>query len=153
MIAALAERDLASMKIRQRIATAVRVRLEQNIEHREAIRLGLAHMASPRRAGEGLRWLYHTVDAMWRAAGDTATDFNFYTKRMLLAGVYTSTLVYWLDDHSQDCGDTWAFLDRRIEDVMQIQKFRGRVEKLVPDPSPLFRFLRPHRWAGNHDGK
>lgn len=144
---ALAARDLASMRIRDRIATAVRVRLEQNAEHQEAIRMGLAHLALPQHAAEGTRWLYHTVDAMWHAAGDTSTDYNFYTKRLLLAGVYTSTLVYWLDDRSENFTETWAFLDRRIENVMGIQKIRGRLEGMVPDLDRLARFLRPRRSA------
>ena len=147
MIETLAARDLESMRIRERIATAVRVRLEQNVPYREAIRLGLAHLALPQHAAEGTRWLYKTVDAMWRAAGDTSTDYNFYTKRLLLAGVYTSTLVYWLDDKSENFADTWAFLDRRIENVMGIQKFRGRLERMMPDFDRLARFLRPRRSA------
>jgi ubiquinone biosynthesis protein COQ9 len=147
MIEALAAIDLESMRIRERIATAVRVRLEQNSHNREAIRLGLAHFALPQHAAEGTRWLYDTVDAMWRAAGDTSTDYNFYTKRLLLAGVYASTLVYWLDDRSENSADTWAFLDRRIENVMGIQKFRGRLEGMMPNFDRLARFLRPRRSA------
>ncbi len=137
MEAELARRDLGNMKIRDRIATAVRVRLEQQAPHREAIRRALAVQALPQNGPGGLKSLYRTVDAMWRAAGDTATDFNFYTKRLLLSGVYVSTLMFWLNDKSDDLEATWAFLDRRIGDVMQIQKLRGRFGRYLPDPEGL----------------
>jgi ubiquinone biosynthesis protein COQ9 len=71
--------------------------------------------------------LYKTVDAMWYAAGDTSTDFNFYTKRATLAGVYSSTLLYWLNDRSEGDDATWAFLDRRIDDVLKIEELKSRV--------------------------
>ena len=131
MVEELNRRDLAAMKIRQRIATAVRVRLEQNTRHRDAIRRALALQATPQHAAAGVGGMARTVDLMWRAAGDNATDFNWYTKRALLAGVYGSTLLYWLDDASTDFEATWAFLDRRIEDVMRIQKLRGRFDQAV----------------------
>ena len=72
-----------------------------------------------------MRLLYKTVDAMWYAAGDTSTDFNFYTKRATLAGVYSSTLLYWLNDRSEGNEATWSFLDRRIEDVMRFEKWKA----------------------------
>ena len=143
MLEELAERDLASMPIRDRVALCVRVRLEQLAPHREAVRRAVALQSLPPFASAGLRSLYRTVDAMWRAAGDQATDFNFYTKRALLAWVYGTTVLYWLDDESQDCADSWAFLGRRIEDVMKIGgaggRLRGAAERLTPWP------LRPRR--------
>ncbi|MFQ5972153.1 MAG: COQ9 family protein, partial [Alphaproteobacteria bacterium] len=120
MLAALGSMDLASMKVRERIATAVETRLRQNAKHKEAVRLALAYLAQPHHAGLALRCLYRTVDAMWYACGDTATDFNFYTKRALLAGVYGATVLYWISDRSPDDEATWGFLDRRIGDVMNI---------------------------------
>ena len=113
---------LEGMKIRQRIATAVRIKLEIMEPDREAIRKILALLALPFHCVTALRQLYETVDAMWHSVGDTSTDFNFYTKRLMLAGVYVSTLTYWLDDESPGHDATWAFLDRRIENVMQIEK-------------------------------
>ena len=128
MLDALAKRDLAAMKVRQRIAAAVRLRLELLEQHREAVRRGLAFMALPPNAGLGLTCLYRTVDAIWYAAGDRATDYNFYTKRLLLAGVYSSTLLYWLDDASEGHEQTWAFLERRIAEVLKVG---GRLGKAV----------------------
>ncbi len=127
MSEALAERDLASLPIRQRIATAVRVRLDQAAPHREAIRRALALQMTPAYASALPGDVARTVDAMWRAAGDSATDFNYYTKRALLAAVYGATLLHWLDDDTPGQEATWAFLDRRIGDVMRIQKARGRL--------------------------
>ncbi len=120
--------SLDTMKIRERIATAVMVRLRQAEPHKEAVRRAVAHYNMPWNAPLGMKSLYRTVDAMWRAAGDESTDFNFYTKRILLAKVYMTTLYYWLNDGSNNMEDTEAFLHRRIDNVMQIQKakFKAR---------------------------
>lgn len=145
MAAALAEQDIAALKIRERIAAAVRWRLEAAAPHREAVRRTLSYLGQPRHAGLGLRCLYRTVDEMWHAAGDTATDFNFYTKRGLLAGVYTSSLLFWLDDESEDHQATWEFLDRRIADAMRIPKITGRLRQLpagIPRPRRFVRRVR-----------
>jgi ubiquinone biosynthesis protein COQ9 len=133
----LARRDLGSMKIRERIAAAIRVRLEQAGPHREAVRRALSVLALPSNAPAALRALYRTVDAVWRAAGDTSTDWNFYTKRALLAGVYSTTVLCWLDDVSDGSAETWEFLDRRIADVMRVPQITGRVR------GAFDRMLRP----------
>ncbi len=141
MVATLrSDYQLSAMKIRERIATAVMVRLRQNTAHREAVRRAIAFYALPWNVAAGLNALYATVDAMWREAGDTSTDYNFYTKRMLLAGVFKSTVVVWLDDASDDLAATEAFLRRRIENVMQIEKAKakvigsvGKLESWLPD--------------------
>ena len=137
MVAALARRDLAALPVRERIALAVRLRLEQAADHRDAVRHALALRMTPAHGGALPGDVARTVDAMWRAAGDTATNFNYYTKRALLAGVYGATLLYWLDDRSPGFADSWAFLDRRIADIMRIQKARGRLDRA------LARFARP----------
>ena len=145
MLEALDERDLTAMKVRERIAAAVRARLAALEPHREAVRRALTVLAMPQNAPLGLRLLYETVDQMWYAAGDTATDFNFYTKRGLLAGVYAATTLYWLDDRSPGAGDTHAFLERRLADVMAIPRYGARLrEGLDRLPNPL-RLLRPAR--------
>lgn len=128
MLATLArDYNLPALKIRERIATAVMVRLRANAPHREAVRRAVGFYALPWNAAAGLTALYATVDAMWRAAGDTSTDYNFYTKRALLAGVFSTTLKVWLDDSSEDFRDTEAFLRRRIENVMQIEKAKAKL--------------------------
>ncbi|MSO65777.1 MAG: COQ9 family protein [Alphaproteobacteria bacterium] len=139
---ALAPADLVALPFRDRIAKIVRVRLEQNSEHREAIRQAIGAQIGMQFAADRCRGLYRTVDAMWRLAGDTATDFSFYTKRASLAAVYTATLLYWLDDDSPDYVETWSFLARRIENVLAIGKLRGRVERwteALPNPVRFFR--------------
>jgi len=133
--------DLPAMRVRDRIAAAVRLRLEQNAEHREAIRRALAFLALPQNGPLGLKCLYRTVDAMWYAAGDTSTDYNFYTKRLLLSGVYSSTLLFWLNDESEGSAETWAFLSRRIDEVLKIGGNLGKgVKTLLDFPDRLFRF-------------
>ena len=117
---ALAGRALDKLRVRERVTVGVATRLELMAPNREAVRRALTVLALPLNVPVGLRCLYDTVDLIWRAAGDTATDWNFYTKRALLAGVYSSTVLYWLDDRSENFSDTRAFLDRRIADAMRL---------------------------------
>jgi ubiquinone biosynthesis protein COQ9 len=145
MLDALAQQNLAALKVRERVATAVRARLAVLAPHREAVRRALTLLALPRNLPLGLTLLYHTVDAIWRAAGDTATDFNFYTKRGLLAGVQAATTLYWLDDRSPGGEATQAFLDRRLADVMAIPKLGARVRDGVDRLPNPFRLARPAR--------
>jgi ubiquinone biosynthesis protein COQ9 len=135
MTAVLEKTDLGGMRVRERIATGVRVRLDLLSRHREAVRRTCSYLALPQNVSLGFRCLYSTVDGIWRAAGDTATDFNFYTKRALLAGVYSATLLYWLNDESEEFTDTLAFLDRRIADVMEFEKARGRLKNVLSRPA------------------
>ena len=142
MVAAYEQAAAAGLKLREKVALAVRLRLEANYANREAIRRALALFALPIHAPLAARALYRTVDAVWYAVGDRSTDYNFYTKRALLAGVYGSTVLFWLNDKSPGAEETWSFLDRRIADVMRVPKAIGRLEKLagkLPDP---FRLLR-----------
>jgi ubiquinone biosynthesis protein COQ9 len=153
MVADLAARDLAALKVRERIALAIRVRLERWQGHREAIRRALTLLPVPSMAGPALRGWAQTVDAIWRAVGDRSNDFSYYTKRMLLAGVYAATLLYWLEDRSEGAIATWAFLDRRIADVMRIPQLRARIEKQLkraPSPVDILRRVargRSGRWT------
>lgn len=142
MLRVLEGRDLAAMKVRERVRLAVMTRLELAAPHREAVRRALALEALPQHAPRALKQLYRTVDAIWYAAGDTATDYNFYTKRLLLAGVYGATLLHWLDDKSENFAGTAAFLDRRLADVMRIEKAKGKLAKLADRLPNPFRNLR-----------
>lgn len=141
----LAKHDLAAMKVRARITFAVRTRLEVDEGNREALRRATAYLALPTSGTAAARALYGTVDAIWRAAGDTSTDYNFYTKRLVLSGVYSSTIAIWFGDDTDGFEKTWAFLDRRIQDVMQFEKVKGQAEKIfnaIPSPLGLVARLR-----------
>ena len=127
----LAAMDLKAMKIRARIAAAVRTRLAILKPHKEAARRAAALLSLPMHAALGAKLVYRTVDAMWRAAGDTATDFNFYTKRGILAGVYGSTAMRWFNDTSEDEAPTEEFLTARIENVMQFEKFKAKAKEAL----------------------
>jgi len=126
---ALAEKNLAEMKVRERIGAAVLARIDATRAHKEAARRAAAFLLMPARAPLGMKLLYQTVDAMWRAAGDTSTDFNFYTKRAILSAVYSSTLMRWFNDASQDEIATHEFLAARIENVMQFEKFKAEMRE------------------------
>ena len=129
----------SQLKIRERIKMAVRARIEQTVGGRESVRRGLALLALLPNAPLGLKLLYRTVDAIWYAAGDTSTDFNFYTKRATLAGVFSSTLLYWLNDRSEGDQATWDFLARRIDDVMRFEKLKADVRSWKPNRTAAHR--------------
>ena len=117
---------LAKMKIRERIRALVWTRLEIMGPAREAVRSGLSVVSMPQNLPLAMRIGWRSADLMWRLAGDTATDFNHYTKRMTLGAVHASTLFAWLDDQSEGWTDTAAFLDRRIDNVMQFEKWKAQ---------------------------
>ena len=142
MLEILANRNMSEMRIRDRITTGVRVRLELLIGEREVMRRALSFLAMPQNTVLAMRCLYRTVDSIWHAAGDTATDWNFYSKRGLLAAVYATTLLFWLDDDSEGFTETWAFLDRRISNVLKVPKAAARCREMVPNPLRFFRGRR-----------
>jgi ubiquinone biosynthesis protein COQ9 len=131
MLEGMERLNLDAMRIRDRIATGVRLSIEVNTPYREAVRRALSFLALPQNAAIAARNTSKTVNAIWYAAGDTSTDFNFYTKRGLLAPVYVSTVLYWLGDESEGCTATWAYLDRRIDDVMHIPKIQARIKDAI----------------------
>ena len=127
MLDALAAADLANMRFRDRIAHAVWLRLEA--VDREVVRRGMALFSLPFTAPEGTRLVWETADVIWDALGDTSEDVNWYTKRATLSGVFASTVLFWLGDDSEGFAATRDFLDRRIDDVMQIEKAKATVRE------------------------
>lgn len=123
MAEALVLADLPSLRYRDRVALAVMLRLEA--AERELVRRGSALFALPQHAAEGAGLIWGTADAIWNALGDTSRDVNWYSKRATLSAVYGATVLYWLGDTSEGDADTRAFLDRRIETVMQIEKVKA----------------------------
>lgn len=116
--------DLDVMRIRERVTFAVRTRMEA-VSDKDILRKGIALFSLPHTAGEGTRLVWNTCDKIWTALGDPSTDGNWYSKRAILSGVYSSVVIYWLGDTSEGSEDTWAFLDRRIDDVMRIEKAKA----------------------------
>ena len=146
---ALAAMDVPAMKVRERIRVAVATRLEQAEPYREAVRRAAYILAQPQNAVRAANTLWRTVDRIWRASGDTSTDFNFYTKRAILSAVYSATLIYWLGDNSEGRTATHAFLDRRIAGIMAFEKTKAKVMGIgsgLPDP---VRFLGRLRYPSN----
>jgi len=143
MVAALAEADLSDMRFRDKVAHAIRLRL-QVIDDKEAVRRGTTLFALPHMAGDGAKLIWGTADAIWTALGDTSRDVNWYTKRMTLSGVYSSVVLYWLGDDSLDMQATDAFIDRRIDNVMQFEKLKAQAKAspfLKPLTGPLGRMM------------
>ena len=142
MLTELTHHKIDKMKIRERIATCVKVRLQLFTPYREAVRRLVSFLAIPSNAPLATRCAWRTCSVMWYAAGDTSADFNYYTKRGLLTPVYTTTLLYWLNDDSENFENTWGFLDRRIADVLKIPMYKAKLQEAVSKlPSP-FKLVR-----------
>lgn len=152
MVAALAAEDLAALRFRDRVAQAVRLRLEA--ADRETVRRGAALFALPQNAAAGAALIWGTADAIWTALGDRSDDINWYSKRATLGAVYSATVLYWLGDESAGQAATWAFLDRRIEDVMRFEKFKAQMRDnplakvLMAGPMAVLDRVRAPRGAG-----
>ncbi|HZT88902.1 MAG TPA: COQ9 family protein [Stellaceae bacterium] len=141
----LATAELDDLRTPERIALALRLRFDILSPWREAVRRGLSVLALPLNAPLAARLLYETVDGMWYAVGDEATDFSFYTKRATLAGLVAAATLYWLDDRSEGFANTHAFIERRLADIGRLTDLRrGFEEALDRLPNP-FRLLRPTR--------
>jgi ubiquinone biosynthesis protein COQ9 len=140
--------ELAAMKVRQRIKLLVEARLEALEAHREGLRRALAILAAPPNLRRAAKMGWRAADRMWRLAGDTATDYNHYTKRTLLSGVYGSTISVFLDDESENFVETRAFLDRRIENIMQFEKAKAKITRRSGDRFSMARFVGRLRYRG-----
>lgn len=132
---------LGEMPIRERIRRLVQFRLDAMTGREEALRRALAIMAMPQNAARALKTGWRSADIMWRLAGDTATDYNHYTKRAILAGIYGATLAVFVDDESEGQSETRAFLNRRIEGVMRFEKAKAKWLSPDRDSFSLMRFL------------
>jgi ubiquinone biosynthesis protein COQ9 len=157
MRAALATRDLATLRFRERVALAIRLRLEA--ADKELVRRGSALFALPHHAIEGAGLIWATADAIWTALGDTSRDLNWYSKRASLAAVYGATVLFWLGDTSDRDEATWAFLDRRIENVMQFEKLKAGAQKapgfqaLMKGPLKILERISAPKGAADLPGK
>ena len=128
--------DFDGLRYSEKVAALVRRRIEIAAAEREAVRRGVTLFSLPIHAAEGARLIWGTADLIWTMLGDTSRDYNWYTKRTILSGVYSSTVLYWLGDEGEGAEATWAFLDRRIEDVMRFEKTKAKLRD-----NPLARAL------------
>jgi ubiquinone biosynthesis protein COQ9 len=157
MLARLAAMDLSALRFRDRIAVAVKARLE--LADRELVRRGTTLFSLPMHAADGARAIWSTADRIWTALGDTAQDLNWYTKRATLSAVYGATVLYWLGDDSSDRQATWDFLDRRIEQVMQVEKLKASFREnplgkaWMAGPGKLFESIRAPRLPDDLPGR
>lgn len=164
MLERFAREDLGTLRYSEKIAALVRFRIEAATD-KEAVRRGTTLFALPLYAADGVKAIWGTADAIWTALGDTSRDVNWYTKRATLSGVYSSTVLFWLGDDSEGHADTWAFLDRRIDDVMRFEKVKAQVREtpilkqvmagpkwalgLIKAPGQAEQHDLPGRWAGS----
>ncbi|WP_295512488.1 COQ9 family protein [uncultured Sulfitobacter sp.] len=145
MLERMKSEDLSEMKFRDKIAAMVRFRLEV-VTDKEVVRRGTTLFALPQHAPDGAKLVWGTCDAIWDALGDTSDDVNWYTKRATLSAVYSASVLFWLGDTSDGHQATWEFLDRRIENVMQIEKLKAQVNN-----SPtLSRLMAGPNWLLSH---
>ncbi len=123
----LVETDLTGMRFREKVTWAVKARLDAVEDDKEAVRRGATLFALPIYAADGAKLVWETADTIWAGLGDTSEDLNWYTKRATLSGVYSATVLFWLGDTSEGHSATWAFLDRRIGDVMRFEEIKAMV--------------------------
>ncbi|MBT4889124.1 MAG: COQ9 family protein [Rhodospirillales bacterium] len=119
------------MSVTARITAAVKARIMVNAQHRETLRRTLSWYALPLNVPLAVQATLSTVNSMWYAAGDTSTDFNYYSKRGLLTTVYTATVLYWMSDEGDEEGnfpETWDFLERRLGDLGTVSKVADKVK-------------------------
>lgn len=138
---AFADGSLAALPVRERIRRLVVFRLDAVGGQDEALRRALAVMAMPQNAARGLKLGWRSADLMWRLAGDASTDYNWYTKRTILAGVYAATLAVFVNDQSEGKAETHAFLDRRIGGIIRFEKAKGRLLNPVGGGFSMARLL------------
>ena len=138
---------LNSLKIREKITGLVKLRIEAELPHKEVAHRTIPFLALPNNHFSSLKIMYSTVDLMWKTISDPSTDFNYYTKRMTLAAVYSSTFLYWLNDTSEENIETWNFLDRRIENVMQIEKIKAKCRGKNINVSDIWRKMGKMRYG------
>jgi ubiquinone biosynthesis protein COQ9 len=141
MAEALGRPDYAAKRLRDKVALAIRLRLEPWDNDREAVRRAIALLALPGHTVRAARLTYRTVDCIWRAIGDSAANLSFYTKRAMLAAVYSASVLYWLDDRSDAADETWQFVERRLDDVLQMPTLFNRLSeplRCLPQPFRLF---------------
>jgi ubiquinone biosynthesis protein COQ9 len=141
MARGLSPAELKALPIRARIRQLVQFRLDTVQGQEEALSRALAIMAMPQNVSQGLKLGWRSADVMWRLAGDTATDYNHYTKRATLGAIYAATLAVFADDHSEGKAETRAFLDRRIEGVMRFEKVKAQILRPADDRFSMARFL------------
>lgn len=141
MAAHFTAKRIAELKVRDRIRSLIWFRLETMAPAREAVRTGLSILAMPQNLPLAARIGWRSADLMWRIAGDIATDYNHYSKRLILSGVYGSTLLAWLDDHSEGWTEIGAFLDRRLAGVMRFEKWKAAWRSSDLHRPSLTRFL------------
>lgn len=141
MTIAVPDVALQRMKIRARITALVEARLAAVADNREALRRALAVLAMPQNIARATRLGWRTVDLIWRQAGDTATDYNHYTKRTILGGVYAATITVFINDESEDWAETRAFLGRRIEGIMRFEKAKAGFVARTENLPSLSRFI------------
>lgn len=137
--------DFRELRFRDKVAAMVRYRIEA-VDDKELVRRGSALFALPNHAADGAKAIWGTADAIWTTLGDTSEDVNWYTKRATLSGVYSATVLYWLGDTSDGYENTWAFLDRRIDDVMKIEKIKAQVR----ENPVLSRLMAGPNWLLGH---
>lgn len=141
MLAAVPPERLALMKVREKITALIEARLDATSADRESLRRALAILALPQNLAKTTRLGWRTVDTIWHAAGDVATDYNHYTKRTILLGVYASSVTVFLDDESEGLADTRAFLGRRIDGIMRFEKAKAGFLKRTEHGFSLSRFV------------
>lgn len=114
--------ELQNLAPSERISKLVRMRLEMQAPYISKWPQALSIQAHPSNVATSFKQRAMLLDEIWHAAGDDGSDIDWYVKRTVLGGIYSTTEIYMLTDSSPDFRDTWAFLDNRVKDAFDLKK-------------------------------
>ena len=132
--------NLIRMKTHKRIREIILLRLKINQNEKSLIKKTYFTLLLPQHSKIASMSLYKIVDQMWFIAGDKSTDFNFYSKRAILAAIYSSTFFYWINN--QDFKKTVQFLDLQLKKISKIPKIKKRIKNLTNFLPKIFKILK-----------
>ena len=139
----------SEMKIREQVTAGVLSALESIGSNEEAMRRAIIRLSLPDAAVQGPTYLWSLADSIWRAIGDRSTDYNYYTKRTILAGVLGSTITVWISDSDQNKVKTKLFLDARISNVMSFEKSKFKIVEKINNIPNFAEILGRLRYGNN----
>ena len=129
MLQKIKTQNYENIRVRDKIFNGVLIRLDLFKKNKTSIKyIFVSESSNPIKS---LKHLWRTSDLIWKSAGDSSTDYNHYTKRLLLSWVYITTLICWFNDKSRNINDTKLFLNRRIDEVLEFGKQSGKIKSKI----------------------
>ena len=129
------EEDLSALRTHEKIRKIIELHFISIEPHKKALRSILHRGSLLSSPITFTNMLYQTVSHMWYAAGDQSTDYNFYTKRLILSAVYTPTLFYWLEGNNLE--ETMKYCDKKLSQVSKVPKLKNQIKTALKSIFPF----------------